>query len=144
MKLIQSHIISLHEVPNKTWFIIHTFGIYFNFLFYIISLLYLHISTTSCLGAANPFVVMVLSVVVLKKIFYMRYLIGLVVCFIGSVMLMLNKKISSSSNSNNTITDNDKIIPLRLFFIFCHILTCGFVVFALKCCLLDYQIAQLL
>ena len=144
MKLIQSHIISLHEVPNKTWFIIHTFGIYFNFLFYIISLLYLHISTTSCLGAANPFVVMVLSVVVLKKIFYMRYLIGLVVCFIGTVMLMLNKKISSSSNSNNTITDNDKIIPLRLFFIICHILTCSFVVFALKCCLLDYQMAQLL
>ena len=92
MKRKQSHIISLHEVPNKTWFIIRTFGIYFSFLFYIISLLYLRTSTTSCLGAANPFVVMILSVVVLKETFYMRYLIGMIVCFIGSAMLVLNEK----------------------------------------------------
>ena len=129
MKLKQSHIISLHEVPNKTWFIIRTFGIYFSFLFYIISLLYLRTSTTSCLGAANPFVVMILSVVVLKETFYMRYLIGMIVCFIGSAMLVLNEKTSSSSN---TTTNNDKNIPVGLFFIICHILTCGFAVFSQK------------
>ena len=129
MKRKQSHIISLHEVPNKTWFIIRTFGIYFSFLFYIISLLYLRTSTTSCLGAANPFVVMILSVVVLKETFYMRYLIGMIVCFIGSAMLVLNEKTSSSSN---TTTNNDKNIPVGLFFIICHILTCGFAVFSQK------------
>ena len=131
MKRKQAHIISLHEVPNKTWFIIRTFGIYFSFLFYIISLLYLRTSTTSCLGAANPFVVMVLSVVVLKETFYMRYLIGMIVCFIGSAMLVLNEK-TSSNGSNSATTDEGKNIPVGLFFIICHILTCGFAVFAQK------------
>lgn len=128
MKRKHSHVISLREVPDKTWFIIRTFGIYFSFLFYIISLLYLRTSTTSCLGAANPFVVMVLSVVVLKETFYMRYLIGMIVCFIGSAMLVLNEKTSTSSNSSN----DSKNVPVGLFFIICHILTCGLAVFSQK------------
>ena len=135
MKNKNARIINLNEVPSKKWFAIRTFGIYFSFLFLIFSLLYLRTSTTSCLSAAHPFVVMILSVVVLKEIFYMRYLIGLIVCFIGSAMLVLNEKTPSTSSSSHNDSHSNLIVGM--FFISCHILTCGLAVFAQKIMIID-------
>lgn len=137
MRNKNARIINLNEVPSKKWFAIRTFGIYFSFLFLIFSLLYLRTSTTSCLSAAHPFVVMILSVVVLKEIFYMRYLIGLIVCFIGSAMLVLNEKNPSASTLSHDDSHSHSNLMVGMFFISCHILTCGFAVFAQKIMIID-------
>ena len=123
------------EVKRKAWFIVRTAGTYFCFLFYIIALLYLRTSTTSCLAAATPFVIIILSVWLLREAFYMRYFIGIIVCFLGSAMIVLNEK-HGSSVSTEEKTEVSNII-IGLLFVSCHVVLCGLITFAQKLMVID-------
>lgn len=124
----------LSQIKNKLWFAIRTFGTYFSFLFYILALLYLRTSTTSCLSSCYPFVVIVLSLVILRETFYIRYIIGIIVCFIGTAMLVLNEK---SGNKGPTKPEDNGKIVIGLFYIILHIISCGTVVVSQKIMIID-------
>ena len=128
------------EVKRKTWFIVRTAGTYFCFLFYIIALLYLRTSTTSYLAAATPFVIIILSVWLLREAFYMRYLIGIIVCFVGSAMIVLNEKHGTSSIEEEKANVSNIIIGL--FFVSCHVVLCGLITFAQKLMVLSMDLQQ--
>ena len=117
-------------IKSKGWFATRTLGTYLSFLCYISSLLYLRISTAACLGAAHPFVVIILSILVLHEAFYIRYLIGIIVCFIGSAMIILNEK----HGNPNTASQEEKRgnIVLGLIYVSLDILFWGGVVFSQK------------
>ena len=136
------HLTKFSEVNRKPWFILRTCGTYFAFLFYIIALLYLRTSTTSCLAAATPFVIIILSVMILREDFYIRYLIGIIVCFIGSSMIVLNEKHGTKPPQTSTqIEEENKSnltnIIIGLFFVTIHVIVCGLVTFAQKLMVMD-------
>ena len=106
MKYKQMEIINIYNINQKGWFIIRTCGIYFAFLFYLIELLYLRLSTASCLGGCSPFVIMGLSAVILKEKLYMRHIVGMVLCFIGGSIIVMNE---NKDNTNNTNINNNNL-----------------------------------
>ena len=121
-------------IKNKGWFAVRTLGTYFSFLCYISALLYLRTSTASCLGSANPFVVIILSIFILHEAFYIRYLIGIIVCFIGTAMIVLNEKHGNPSSSSQEEKGN---VGLGLIYISGNILFWGGVVFSQKLMMLE-------
>ena len=122
----------ISKINKKGWFIIRTCGVYFGFLFFLISLSYLRAATTSCLSSSNPFIIIILSIIILKEPFYLRYLFGIIICFIGSCMILLNDKRNDDSFKNEK-----KDFKIGLFFIIIHIILLGFIIFAQKICVMD-------
>ena len=122
----------ISKINKKGWFIIRTCGVYFGFLFFLISLSYLRAATTSYLSSSNPFIIIILSIIILKEPFYLRYLFGIIICFIGSCMILLNDKRNDDSFKNEK-----KDFKIGLFFIIIHIILLGFIILAQKICVMD-------
>ena len=80
------------------------------------SIWYLRVTTVQIITALNPIIITYLSVIILKENFYIRYLIGIIICIIGSLLIILNEKKGSSeikiNNTNNP--DNSKNIPASI------------------------------
>ena len=118
---------SFMEMKVKMWFLIRVVGIYFSFLFFLSSLLYLRAATTSCISSSNPLIVIFLSIFILKEKFYWRYLFGVIICFIGSAMILLNDRTENTSSMKQDFKKGTIYITL-------HVFTLSFVVFAQKIC----------
>ena len=56
------------------------------------SLWYLRASTAIMIQNIHPIIVMILSHFVLHEKFYFRYIIGIIMCFSGSSIIVLNEK----------------------------------------------------
>lgn len=115
------------EIKSKGWFLLRTFGNYFCYNCLILAIVYLRAATASCLAGANPFVIIILSVWLLKEKFYIRYLLGIIVCFLGSSMIVLNEKHGGSE----TVGKNANV-PLGVFFGLCHVILVGSSIFGQK------------
>ena len=122
-----TYIPSYSEMKHKFWFLVRTFGNYFCYNSLILAIVYLRAATASCLAGANPFVIIVLSVWILHEKFYIRYIIGIIVCFIGSAMILLNEKHGGSQS-----VGEDANIPLGVFFGIIHVLFVGGCIFGQK------------
>ena len=94
---------SFKEMKVKVSFLTRVLGIYLSFLFFLSSLLYLRAATTSCISSSNPLIVIFLSIFILKEKFYWRYLIGVIICFIGSAMILLNDRTENKSINSETM-----------------------------------------
>lgn len=127
LKQKQIPILKFSDVKSKGWFLLRTFGNYFGYNCLILAIVYLRAATASCLAGANPFVIIILSVWLTNEKFYIRYLLGIIVCFIGSSMIVLNEKHGGSS----TVGENANI-PLGVFFGLCHVVLVGSSIFGQK------------
>lgn len=65
---------------------------FFGVQFFITAIWYLRIATVQIIQTSNPLVVTILSVFFLKEKFYIRYLVGIIVCFIGAIFIILNER----------------------------------------------------
>ena len=97
-------ITSFSEVKHKNWFLFRNVGLVLSIFFWIKSMEYFRISTITVIGKTSPLFIILISVVVLNETFYMRYLIGVVICFIGSAIIVLNDK--KPGSKKNIINDN--------------------------------------
>ena len=95
---------------RKGWFLTRMFGIYLCFLFYIISLKYIRASTTTCLDNCTPLVIIIISVCFLGDPFYNRYIIGVIICFFGSLLMILNEKTETTSTTTSDTSSNGNIV----------------------------------
>lgn len=91
IKLYKIPIIELKNIPQKKWLAVRTFGLYFAFVCFLYAFVYLRTSTVSCITSATPFMVITLSICILKEEFYIRYLLGATLCFIGSALIVMNE-----------------------------------------------------
>jgi drug/metabolite transporter (DMT)-like permease len=68
------------------------------------------LSTCQILGGVTPLMTIIYSIIFLKEKFYTIYLIGIIICFTGSLIIILNERkleISSVDNNNkNNSYDN--------------------------------------
>ena len=99
------------KIKHLTWFFIRNFGNYFFVLLNIKVLSYFRLSTSRVFLSCQPLIIIFLSIFILSEKFYIRYLIGIIICLIGSSIIALNDK---KPQSKNTIL-NDNIFEGLIF-----------------------------
>ena len=96
----------ISEIKYKFWFFLRNIGNYIFLLLWIVELIYFRVSTAQCIANCSPIVVLILSSLVLKETFYLRYVIGVLVSLIGTIMIILNDKKDTNANlKNKTVFD---------------------------------------
>jgi drug/metabolite transporter (DMT)-like permease len=106
------------EVKHLFWFYVRHFGNYFCVILNLTVLSYFRLSTSRVFFCCQPIVVIFLSIVILNEKFYIRYIVGIIVCFTGSALIVLNDK---KPQSKTTILHDN--IYAGLFFAVLFLLT---------------------
>jgi drug/metabolite transporter (DMT)-like permease len=52
---------------------------------------FFRVSTCQCIYGCHPMIVLLLSIVIINENFYWRYVIGMILSFIGSIIILLNE-----------------------------------------------------
>jgi len=84
-------ILNLSEIKIQKLFISRCILNYFNLMFFTLSMLDLRAATASCISSMSPAVMIFFSIILLKEKFHLRYLTGILICFTGSAMIILNE-----------------------------------------------------
>ena len=95
------------QIQNKKWFYIRNVGIYICIYTWMKSLSIFRLSTCQILSGVNPLLTIIFSIIFLKEKFYKIYGIGIIICFTGSLMIILNER-KLEVNSSNNINDSGK------------------------------------
>ena len=82
----------LKIIKRKTWFVIRVLGFYIGFVFFSSSLLLIRVSTVQVLANLAPVFALVISVFLNGEKFYIRYLVGILLCFLGSFIILGSEK----------------------------------------------------
>jgi len=112
LKINNRDIPQFSEMKDKFWLFIRCSSNYFSFLFWVLGLNYIRFSTLVCFTATSPVFVLFGAVLILGEQFKMRYLYGLIICILGTFLIVLNDRDNSKSNSE--IEDGSEF--WRLFF----------------------------
>ena len=106
IKKKKERITPLNEVKNKIWFYLRSCGNYFIIVLWILELGYFRVSTCQSFTNCNPIIILFLSSFILHEPFYFRYVFGVFISLIGTLMIVSNdKKDKESSPKNNTNFD---------------------------------------
>ena len=97
---MKEKIMNLMDIPSKKWFFMRTNANFFGMASMTIALWYLRASTTVIIQNIHPLIVLIMSFLVLKEKFHMRYIYGIIICFLGVLITVLNE---SKIKVNNTI-----------------------------------------
>ena len=116
-KITGQRIYKLNEIPHKFWFFMRTNANFFGVACITMSLWYLRASTAIIIQNIFPIIVIILSYFILNEKFYFRYIIGIIMCFSGSGIIVLNEKKISTENKNS----NSSETAIGLFFAFIDI-----------------------
>ena len=118
-KITGQRIYKISEIPHKGWFFMRTNANFFGVACITMSLWYLRASTAIMIQNIHPIIVMILSHFVLHEKFYFRYIIGIIMCFSGSSIIVLNEKKVNKENVNslNSVSYTDTFIGLIFAFI---------------------------
>ena len=84
-------IVPVSEIKYKFWFFLRSFGNYIGVYLWVRMFSYLRVSTGQVITNCFPVVVIFLSILILHETFYWRYITGVVVCLVGSGMIVLNE-----------------------------------------------------
>jgi drug/metabolite transporter (DMT)-like permease len=98
-----------NEIEYKLPFLIRTNFNFFAVSLYTVSIWYLRVSTVQIISSLNPIIVTYLCVIILKENFYIRYIIGIILCLIGSLIIINNEKKQSSEvkiKNNDNVSNN--------------------------------------
>jgi drug/metabolite transporter (DMT)-like permease len=95
-------ILDVRTVKDRFWFLLRTVGNYVSFLCFIVSIMYLRAATAASLVSIHPVLVVIFSIFILKEKFHIRYIIGFLLCFSGTMMIISNeKKVSTGIGDPN-------------------------------------------
>ena len=82
---------SLREINSKFWFICRECGAYVILFFYLEMTTVFRVSTCQCIYGCHPIAVLLLSIVIINENFYWRYVVGMLLSFFGSILILLNE-----------------------------------------------------
>ena len=106
----------ISAIKYKFWFFMRSLGNYIIIYLWIQILNYLRVSTGQVISGCFPILVILLSIIILHEKFYFRYILGVLICIIGSAIIIMNEK-----NPEASKTQLNKNIPLGVFFAMCHL-----------------------
>ena len=92
------------EINHKFWFFLRSFGNYIGVYLWVSMFSYLRVSTGQVITNCFPIVVIFLSVIYLHEKFYWRYVLGVVICLIGSGLIVLNE--NKAGTKKLVVNDN--------------------------------------
>ena len=84
------HIQRLSELKHLKYFLYRNGTAYIFIICWIKMYSYFRVSTISVIGGTSPLVIIILSVFLLGEKFYMRYIIGVLLCILGSSIIIFN------------------------------------------------------
>ena len=86
------HIQRHSELKHLNWFLCRNATAYIFIICWIKMYSYFRVSTISVIGGVTPLIIIILSIFLLKEKFYMRYILGVFLCIIGSSIIILNDR----------------------------------------------------
>ena len=109
----------LKLINNKFWFAIREAGAYIILLLYLSMTTYFRVSTCQCVFGCHPVIVLILSIIIIRENFYWRYVIGMIICFLGSLLMILNetKPAQRQENDNKSVFVGSIISLIYLFIV---------------------------
>ena len=109
-------IMNLRDIPEKKWFFLRTNANFFGVACITVALWYLRASTAIIIQNVHPLFVLTLSYFVLKEKFYIRYIIGIIICFFGALIMVLNES-KVKVNDMKVFTNAERSFGLFFSFI---------------------------
>ena len=92
-----------YEIQHRIWFYIRNVGIYICISTWMKALSIFRLSTCQILSGLNPLMTIIYSIVFLKEKFHTIYAIGIVICFTGALIIILNeRKIEVNFDKDNS------------------------------------------
>ena len=98
------HITTHSEVKHIVWFYFRNLGNYVTISLGIKLFSYFRLSTGTVITGCTPLLVILFAVLFLGERFHLRYLLGVLICIIGSSIIVFNDK---KPQSKNTILDDN-------------------------------------
>lgn len=98
------HITSHNEVKHIVWFYFRNLGNYVTISLGIKLFSYFRLSTGTVITGCTPLLVIIFSIIFLGERFYLRYIIGVIICILGSSIIVFNDR---RPQSKQTILDDN-------------------------------------
>lgn len=99
-----------NQVGDTVWLTIRNVSNYCSATALIVCFNYMRLATAIVFSALSPIFACIFSVLILKEKFHVRYIIGIIICLSGSLIMILNEKsdnkTSNISNKNLHISNN--------------------------------------
>ena len=92
------------EIKYKFWFFFRSFGNYIGVYLWVRMFSYLRVSTGQVITNCFPVVVIFLSILILHETFYWRYIGGVIICLLGSALIVLNE--NKAGTKKLVVNDN--------------------------------------
>ena len=99
--------------PRKKMVFLRTNANFFGVASMTVALWYLRASTTTIIQNIHPLLVLIMSFLILKEKFYIRYIYGIICCFIGVLIIVLNE---TKIKLNNMVKITNTGRSIGLFF----------------------------
>jgi drug/metabolite transporter (DMT)-like permease len=90
-----------NQIKYQLWFYIRNIGIYICIITWMKALSIFRLSSCQIFAGMNPLLTIIMSIFILGDKFYIRYLYGIIICFIGSSIIILNERNPNSTNEIN-------------------------------------------
>lgn len=90
-------------LKSNIWFWIRTIDQFVVFETYLFILSFFRASTATCFVSMAPAVILILGVFILNENFYMRYIYGIAICFIGVLLIVSNETSAATEKGHNTV-----------------------------------------
>jgi drug/metabolite transporter (DMT)-like permease len=97
-----------NQIQRKFWFIIRNVGFYAMVVLWVVMNIYFRVSTCQCISNCNPVIVLIISSFLLNEKFYPRYIVGILVCFVGAYMIVSNER-----KPNKIIVEENENLSMR-------------------------------
>ena len=86
------HIQTFSELKHLNWFLLRNAFTYIFIIAWIKMYSYFRVSTISVIGGTTPIIIIIFSVCLIGEKFYIRYLIGVLICILGSSIIIFNDR----------------------------------------------------
>ena len=113
------HIQKFSELKHLNWFLCRNATAYIFIIAWIKMYSYFRVSTITVIGGTTPIFVILISVFIGER-FYLRYLLGVLLCILGSSIIILNDR---KPDAKSQILDDNIFIGILLGII--NVVLCG-------------------
>ena len=91
-KYYNIHIQTFSELKHLNWFLCRNALAYLFIIAWIKMYSYFRVSTITVIGGTTPILIIIISVFLIGEKFYIRYLLGVLLCIFGSSIIILNDR----------------------------------------------------
>ena len=95
-----------NDIHRKFWFLIRHFGFYLMIVLWVVMNIFFRVSTCQCIVNCNPVIILIISSFLLNEKFYPRYIVGIIVCFVGAFLIISNERKPTNVNEEENNVRN--------------------------------------